>query len=170
MESLTRGELSHASLGLSVTIEEVIMKSTTKTTKVPRTITDDAIIIASVGLVFEALGKRRLASLEKALENIVCTISDDICMHLSPTKDAAFHWSAMMEKLPQGMEAIGMTERQAQVGMGVIRQQTYEQIAQEVRLDERTVRQHASYAFRKVGCTKRSEFLAALLARIKSLR
>ena len=75
-----------------------------------------------------------------------------------------------MEKLPQDMHDLGLTKRQAQVGIGLIRQQTYEQIAQEARINERTVRQHATYAFQKVGCTKREEFPEALMASIQGLR
>lgn len=131
------------------------------------------LIIAALGSFAAYLIKQQTASLESAMR----AESEYVRSSMSPSEaaapadaDAAFHWGEMMEKLPQDMHEIGMTDRQTQVGMGVIRQQTYQQIAKEVRLDERTVRQHATYAFRKVGCSKKSEFLSALMARIKSLR
>lgn len=79
---------------------------------------------------------------------------------------AALHWQRLIDELPADLRSMGFTERQVQVAMGVVRQQTYQQIAREAHLDERTVRQHASSAFRKVGCTKKADFLGALMARI----
>lgn len=78
-------------------------------------------------------------------------------------EDPALHWHLLTERLPKDMRKLGMTERQAQVGMGIISQKTYRDIAKDMRLDERTVRQHATHAFQKVGCTKRSEFLESVL-------
>lgn len=76
-------------------------------------------------------------------------------------------WREFLQHLPEDMQNIGMTKRQAQVSMGVIQQKTYEQIAHEARINERTVRLHATSAFQKVGCAKRSEFLDALMAAIQ---
>lgn len=153
------------------------MKDATKITKEAKSsldIFEDVIIVASMGLLIALLGKRQLSALEKTVKDAAHALRDDLGRHAPPAEsgkdaesDAAFHWSAMIEKLPQGMCDIGLTARQAQVAMGVIRQQTYQQIAEEMHVDERTVRYHARVAFDKVGCTKRTEFLAALMTRIQ---
>lgn len=146
----------------------------TKGAKISLGIFEDVIIVASVALLIALLGKRQLSALEKTVKDAARALRNDLGRHVPPAEsgkgaesDAAFHWSAMIEKLPQGMRDIGLTERQAQVSIGVICQQTYQQIAEEMHVDERTVRYHAGIAFDKVGCTKRTEFLGALMTRIQ---
>ncbi len=72
-------------------------------------------------------------------------------------------WQGFLDLLPDELLKLGMTERQMQISIGIVCQKNYERIAHEIRVDERTVRQHATYAFKKVGCHKRSEFLDALM-------
>lgn len=82
-------------------------------------------------------------------------------------KDAAFHWKELLRKLPHDLQGLGMTKRQVQVGVGIVRQKSYLKMAHELRLEERTVRQHAESAFQKVGCARKADFLAAAMDAIQ---
>lgn len=82
-------------------------------------------------------------------------------------KDAAFHWKELLRKLPHDLQGLGMTKRQVQVGIGIVRQKSYLKMASELRLEERTVRQHAESAFQKVGCARKADFLAAAMDAIQ---
>lgn len=141
---------------------------------------EDILIVISLGLIIAVLAKRQTTSLEHAMHAESSEIR--ACMEASPrpfaeasgcaarNSDAAFHWHEMLECLPTELQDIGMTDRQVQITLHIICQKTYHQIAQEMRLDERTVRQHAASAFHKVGCVKRSEFIDALMERIEGHR
>lgn len=129
------------------------------------------LIVASVGAIIAVVDRHRGASMESAVhaegENILARLPA-AAPEVQAEQAAAFHWDRLQHMLPNGMRRVGMTERQAQVCMGVLRQKTYQEIAEEAHLDERTVRQHAISAFRKVGCTKKSEFMDSLLARMEA--
>ncbi len=85
-----------------------------------------------------------------------------------PEDTAVFHWDQCLQKMEQGLEDLGMTHRQIQVSRGILCQETYRQIAKRLRVDERTIRDHASYAFRKVGCTRKTDFFLCALAAIQT--
>lgn len=129
------------------------------------------LIVASVGAIIAVVDRHRGASMESAMhaerETILARLPA-AAPEAQTNQAAAFHWDRLQHMLPNGMRRIGMTERQAQVGMGILHQKTYQEIAEEAHLDERTVRQHALSAFQKVGCTKRSEFMDSLLARMEA--
>lgn len=131
------------------------------------------LIVVSVGTIIAVVDRRRGASMESAMRaegdiiraKLTAVSSGPDAANRRP---AAFHWDQLQDLLPHGMRRVGFTERQAQVGMGMLCQKSYQEIAEEARLDERTVRQHAASAFRKVGCSKKSEFMASLLARMEA--
>ncbi len=81
---------------------------------------------------------------------------------------AVFHWDQCLQKMEQGLQDLGMTHRQIQVSRGILCQETYRQIAKRLRVDERTIREHASCAFRKVGCTRKTDFFLCVLAAIQA--
>ena len=131
------------------------------------------LIVASVGAIIAVVDRHRGASMESAMHAEGETIRAKLAT-ASPGPDApsklpaAFHWGQLQDLLSHGMRRVGFTERQTQVGMGMLCQKGYQEIAEEAHLDESTVRQHAASAFQKVGCTKKSEFMASLLARMEA--
>ncbi len=87
---------------------------------------------------------------------------------IPPEHGAAFHWAECLRKLESGMHDLGMTDRQVEVSIGIVRQETYEAIAKRLRVRERTIRSHASSAFQRVGCTKKADFLICVLRAIEA--
>ncbi len=65
-------------------------------------------------------------------------------------KDAAFHWRELLRKLPHDLQGLGMTKRQVQVGIGIVRQKSYLKMASELRLEARGL-----HAPRKMQCRPR---------------
>ena len=130
-------------------------------------------IVVSVGAIIAVVDRHRGASMENAMHAEAEITRAQIpsapaAQEIQANGAAAFHWDRLQDLLPLGMRRAGLTERQAQGGMGMLCQKSYQEIAEEVRLDESTVRQHAASAFQKVGCTKKSEFMASLLARMEA--
>ncbi len=81
---------------------------------------------------------------------------------------AVFHWNQCLQKMEQGFEDLEMTHRQIQVSRGVLCQRTQKEIAEQLRIDERTVRDHVRSAYKKVGCKRKADFFQCALDAIQA--
>ncbi len=81
---------------------------------------------------------------------------------------AAYHWSEYFTKIEEEMADLGITERQREVALGILDHQSYAQIAHRMRVQERTVRDHAKLLFKKAGCAGKADFPHAILRAVGS--
>lgn len=95
--------------------------------------------------------------------------TDASTQRMPDTQNAAYHWDEYFKKIESEMGALGITERQREVALGILDHQSYTQIAHHMRLQERTVRDHAKLLFNKVGCVGKADFPHAVLRALKAV-
>lgn len=105
--------------------------------------------------------KNHEESLKHSLHEV---IKKELFVHQQKPSTASgeTNWTKFLENTSAQLTRIGCTQRQIEVIEGLLSLKTYQEIAQSLRVTERTIRCHAQAAFKRLNCSHKSELISCI--------